>query len=106
MQSRPQGDVERPDSRMVKDPVCGMIVDPPASSWVSEHNGVDYYFCSEGCQREFVRNPTRYVGSRPADPMGHRGYMGGCCGVPMGRGWMSYLHLGLMILLVLLLLFR
>jgi putative ABC transport system ATP-binding protein len=42
------------ERRLVRDPVCGMEVDPekaPASETV---NGVEYYFCARGCRDEFV----------------------------------------------------
>ncbi len=37
----------------IKDPVCGMTVDP-AKSLHSDRDGKTYYFCSEPCQQQFV----------------------------------------------------
>ncbi len=45
---------------MEKDPVCGMMVDE-ASSVSSEYNGKKYYFCCEGCKRDFDESPELYI---------------------------------------------
>ncbi len=47
---------------MVKDPVCGMEVDPKKAARHTEHNGKTYYFCSEGCLKRFQANPGAYAG--------------------------------------------
>lgn len=44
----------------VRDPVCGMEVDP-AKSLKSEYRNKTYYFCSETCKREFEKNPERFL---------------------------------------------
>lgn len=52
---------------MVKDLVCGMMVDeknPPAKT---TYKGKDYYFCMEGCKREFEANPEKYVEKEEQD---------------------------------------
>lgn len=46
---------------MAKDPVCNMQVDEKTAAWKSEHEGRQYYFCSEQCKRDFDRNPARYA---------------------------------------------
>ena len=40
----------------VKDPVCGMMIDPAKSrhGMLNQH---DYCFCSEECRNKFVVNP-------------------------------------------------
>lgn len=50
----------------VKDPVCGMDVDPTTARHTSEYQGQTYYFCAPGCKRTFEGNPERYVGAQPA----------------------------------------
>lgn len=45
---------------MVKDPVCGMNVDPQKLS--IEYAGIRYAFCSEQCQQRFADNPHLYIG--------------------------------------------
>ena len=92
---------------MVRDPVCGMEVDPEGTGWVAEHDGKEYYFCSERCQRTFMENPERYgAGRRGYGHSGHGVHVGGCCGMGMGRGWISYVHVAILVFLLLLLFFR
>jgi Cu+-exporting ATPase len=45
----------------VKDPVCGMWVDPHAAKHRAEHGGRPYYFCSAACRAKFVADPERYL---------------------------------------------
>ena len=45
----------------VKDPVCGMDIDPKTAAGKSEYKGQTYYFCSNGCKRAFDKEPERYV---------------------------------------------
>ena len=49
----------------VKDPVCGMTVDPATTPHHAEHGGQTYHFCSAGCRTKFVANPDTYLGARP-----------------------------------------
>ncbi|WP_160121644.1 heavy metal translocating P-type ATPase [Rhodovarius lipocyclicus] len=46
----------------VKDPVCGMTVDPATATHHQEHAGQRYFFCSSGCQAKFKAEPGRYLG--------------------------------------------
>jgi xanthine dehydrogenase accessory factor len=45
----------------VTDPVCGMAIDVSSASCSSEHGGRVWYFCGPECQRQFERDPERYV---------------------------------------------
>src|SRR5919112_1117403 len=45
----------------VKDPVCGMSVDPHNAKHRAEHNGHPFYFCSAGCRTKFLADPGRYL---------------------------------------------
>ena len=58
---------------MVKDPVCGMDVDPHAAKHRAEHGGRPYYFCSNGCRTKFEADPVRYLdpasAAGPAEPV-------------------------------------
>ena len=45
----------------VKDPVCGMTVDPHTAKHRAEHDGQPYYFCSAGCRTKFLADPARYL---------------------------------------------
>ena len=45
----------------VKDPVCGMDVDPHATHHRANHAGKRWYFCSEKCQEKFIAKPDAYL---------------------------------------------
>lgn len=51
--------VARDDTHKVKDPVCGMMVDPHTTEHKAEHAGRPYYFCSAGCRAKFLAEPER-----------------------------------------------
>jgi Cu+-exporting ATPase len=44
----------------VKDPVCGMEIQPNEAAATEQHDGQVFYFCSEGCHRAFLADPHRY----------------------------------------------
>ncbi len=52
----------------VKDPVCGMNVDPQQSKIGSEHKGKPYYFCGAGCKTKFDLNPEKYLNASETPP--------------------------------------
>ncbi len=52
----------------VKDPVCGMEVDPHETPHRHELHGQTYYFCSAGCRDKFAADPDRYLGDRVPEP--------------------------------------
>ena len=60
---------------VVKDPVCGMDVDPSVSEYRSDHDGETYFFCSGHCQAKFEAAPESYVSSRNAE-RGHDAHGG------------------------------
>jgi len=46
----------------VKDPVCGMMVDPAtARGGSAEHAGKSYYFCNPRCAERFRAEPAKYL---------------------------------------------
>jgi len=49
----------------VKDPVCGMTVDPAKTMHHADHAGHSYHFCSAGCRTKFVAAPESYLGDTP-----------------------------------------
>src|ERR1700730_9767834 len=54
---------EHPDAPRpapVRDPVCGMTVDP-GTAHRAEHASADYFFCSARCRDKFVVEPARYL---------------------------------------------
>ena len=46
---------------MVKDPVCGMDVNPKTAVNKVDYKGQTYYFCSPGCKKSFEQNPEKYL---------------------------------------------
>ncbi|MEM3727815.1 MAG: copper-translocating P-type ATPase [Candidatus Bathyarchaeia archaeon] len=46
---------------LVKDPVCGMKIDPETAFSKVEHEGRIIYFCSKMCEEEFKKNPKKYI---------------------------------------------
>src|SRR5215211_1105225 len=55
------GDAAAGTGHRVKDPVCGMSVDPHTAKHRAEHGGRPYYFCSAGCRTKFLADPVRYL---------------------------------------------
>jgi Cu+-exporting ATPase len=54
---------QKPEAhRTVKDPVCGMDVDPDAAAGSFDFQGQTYSYCSKGCLEKFRADPARYVG--------------------------------------------
>src|SRR5690348_3363776 len=45
----------------VKDPVCGMTVDPQKAAAKREHGGKTYFFCSTRCGERFEREPEKFL---------------------------------------------
>jgi Cu+-exporting ATPase len=54
-----------PGAATVKDPVCGMSVDPTTAPGSNEWHGTTYYFCSQKCLAKFKQNPEKFVGDSP-----------------------------------------
>jgi YHS domain-containing protein len=44
----------------MKDPVCGMTVEPATAAAAWEHEGTVYYFCSVTCMEAFRHDPEHY----------------------------------------------
>jgi Cu+-exporting ATPase len=60
-----------PDDRAkVKDPVCGMMVDPERTEHHADHHGETFHFCSARCHDKFVAAPEQYLKpeAKPAAP--------------------------------------
>jgi Cu+-exporting ATPase len=59
---------------VVRDPVCGMIVDPVAGKPSLYHQAHAYHFCCEGCRKKFAADPETYISA--IDPV---------CGMQVAR---------------------
>lgn len=53
---------------VVKDPVCGMTVDPHKTAHHAEYDGATYYFCSAGCRTKFIADPEKYLTNNALKP--------------------------------------
>ncbi|UIJ82555.1 heavy metal translocating P-type ATPase [Rhizobium leguminosarum] len=60
-------DQEKAADVMIRDPVCGMTIDPQAGKPSLEHEGRTYHFCSEGCRTKFAAAPEDYLTAK--DPV-------------------------------------
>ncbi|KQV70275.1 heavy metal translocating P-type ATPase [Rhizobium sp. Root1220] len=56
-----------PDADVVRDPVCGMTVDPKAGKPTLAYEGRSYHFCSDGCRAKFEAAPQDYLTAK--DPV-------------------------------------
>jgi Cu+-exporting ATPase len=45
----------------VRDPVCGMAVDPATSPHRFDYRGETFHFCSAGCRTKFAADPKQYL---------------------------------------------
>jgi Cu+-exporting ATPase len=55
----------------VKDPVCGMMVDPQKAAGKAEHAGKTYFFCSLRCKERFEREPEKFLAAPGTGGMEH-----------------------------------
>src|SRR6476659_8981569 len=62
----------------VKDPVCGMSVDPATAKHRAEHAGRSYFFCGAGCRTKFVADPAKYLSPKPNAPAAPAGTIYTC----------------------------
>jgi len=52
---------EEVEMTTVKDPVCGMEIDPKSAAATEEYEGETYYFCSDACHDKFKADPQKYI---------------------------------------------
>jgi uncharacterized membrane protein YraQ (UPF0718 family)/YHS domain-containing protein len=50
-------------TKLAKDPVCGMTVDPDKTNHRLVYDGQTYFFCSAGCKEAFQKDPDAYLSS-------------------------------------------
>lgn len=49
------------ETALVRDVVCGRMIDPVKAFAVREKNGQQYFFCCPLCVKEFDADPDRYL---------------------------------------------
>lgn len=64
---------------VIRDPVCGMTVDPRAGKPSLDYNGRTFYFCCDGCRKKFEAAPEDYLTAK--DPI---------CGMNVDRASARY----------------
>ncbi|MDJ1634784.1 heavy metal translocating P-type ATPase [Agrobacterium rhizogenes] len=52
---------------VIRDPVCGMTVDPKAGKPSLEYKGRTFHFCCDGCRKKFEAAPENYLTAK--DPV-------------------------------------
>ncbi|MDA8107945.1 MAG: YHS domain-containing protein [Betaproteobacteria bacterium] len=50
----------------VKDPVCGMDVEPGKAAAASVYRGRTHYFCSTSCRDKFEKDPAKFAAGTEA----------------------------------------
>jgi Cu+-exporting ATPase len=48
-------------STIIRDPVCGMTVEPAAGKPFADHGGHRYHFCAERCRERFLDDPEAFI---------------------------------------------
>jgi Cu+-exporting ATPase len=74
----------------MKDPVCGMTVDPATARHRAEHGGAAWFFCSAGCKARFEADPGRYVAVH--DHAVHDHAVASAAPAPEGTVWTCPMH--------------
>src|SRR5438270_13916464 len=86
-----------PAPNTVRDPVCGMYVDPAKARGQAEYQGQTYYFCSPRCVERFQAEPEKYLAAKP--PQDQEMQLGGLApaksaapetGMPARKGTITY----------------
>ena len=64
----PAGVEFKEEKRLVKDPVCGMELEPETAYGKMEYEGRTVYFCSKHCEEKFKKNPKKYLPKLKKEP--------------------------------------
>jgi Cu+-exporting ATPase len=57
---------------MIKDPICGMTVNPRTAAFSVYYRSQTYYFCSQMCRMMFEREPEKYVKVEETESIGRK----------------------------------
>jgi YHS domain-containing protein/uncharacterized membrane protein YraQ (UPF0718 family) len=52
-----------------KDVVCGMQVERENAPAVAQHEGHDFFFCSDRCHEKFLKEPSKFASGAATEPM-------------------------------------
>jgi Cu+-exporting ATPase len=76
----------------MKDPVCGMVVDPAVTPHHFELGGAVYHFCSADCRATFAADPDRYLNPAIVDAADAPPAMGAHPEPAEGTVWTCPMH--------------
>ena len=76
----------------VRDPVCGMTVDPVSTPHRHETEEGIYHFCSDSCRAKFAANPDKYLNPASRDPAVLEPAMGSLPQAAEGTVWTCPMH--------------
>ncbi|AGH50680.1 copper/silver-translocating P-type ATPase [Sphingomonas sp. MM-1] len=77
---------------VMRDPVCGMTVDPQTARYRHELGGHAYFFCSERCLDKFKADPDRYLNPPEHDPAVTNPALGALPQAAEGSIWTCPMH--------------
>lgn len=70
-------------SHEIRDPVCGMTVDPDRAAGTRSFGGRTFHLCSQSCLEKFDRDPASYAGRASDEEKNAAAHAGhgrhGCC---------------------------
>lgn len=64
----PKGTEPKEEARAIRDPVCGMELEPEMAYSKTDYAGKTFYFCSKKCETEFKKNPEKYASELGKEP--------------------------------------
>ena len=76
----------------VKDPVCGMTVDPATSKHRHDLEDANFFFCSEGCRSKFAAHPESYLNPPATKPAIASSATGALSDPAQGAVWTCPMH--------------
>lgn len=76
----------------VRDPVCGMMVDPSTTPHRRDLGEATYHFCSAGCAGKFAADPDRYLNPPDLDPAVQQPALGSLAEAAEGAVWTCPMH--------------
>ncbi len=65
--------IERAAEQSAIDTVCGMNVSPNKRGLVASYKGTMQLFCAESFRTDFIKDPVKYLGTKPAKKKGWLG---------------------------------
>lgn len=51
---------KNPEIYLVRDPVCGMKIEPEYAADLDFYKGKIFYFCAPSCKKKFEEDPDKY----------------------------------------------